>query len=97
MKNNERSRSVHFSQDQVAEVTKVLDLLLPYSEQKLTVRMAPPGARQINLTSFATTWQELSVRWHTTPSAVVGSRLQLARRTQFTVRYHLTSTIQNSV
>jgi hypothetical protein len=90
---NERQGSVKFSQGQLAIVTRLPDTSLPFARQRLTLRLAPPCFRQIDLANIPSHWQEVSVGPRTTPAIVVGRGLQMGRRTQFPVRYHLTSTI----
>jgi hypothetical protein len=91
--NERRGSMMIFSQGQVGVVTALDDELLPVAEQKLTVRLAPSGVRQINVASIPQQWPEVHIRRRTTPPIVVGRCLQMGRRTQFPVRYHLTSSI----
>jgi len=90
---NERHGSVHFSQGQLAVVTGLPDTSRPFAEQRLRLRLAPPGVRLIDPANIPQQWPELLIGRRTTESHVVGRGLQLARRNQFAVRYHLTSTI----
>ena len=90
---NERRGAVQFSQGQVAVVTSLPADGLAFSEQKLRLRLAPPGVRHIDASNIPAHWPEVCVGRRTTPVIVVGRCLQMGRRTQFPVRYHLTSTI----
>ena len=90
---NERHGTVQFSQGQVGVVTALADSAQPLAQQALTVRLAPPGTRQIRVDSIPAEWPEIHVRRRTTPAILVGRALQMGRRTQFPVRYHLASTI----
>ena len=90
---NERQATVNFSQGQVAVVTELPDASLPFNEQKLTLRLAPPGVRQIDPLNIPQDWPQVFVSRRTTHSVIVGRSLQMGRRKQFPVRYHLTSTI----
>ena len=90
---NERHAAVHFSQGQVAVVIQLPDDTLPINQQTLTLRLAPPGARQIDADDIPDDWPQVVVPRKTSHSIVVGRGLQMGRRTQFPIRYYLTSTI----
>ena len=90
---NERHHAITFSQGQVAVVSALADNDLPLTEQKLTLRLAPPGLRHIDVHNIPDSWPEVHISRRTTHPVVVGRSLQMGRRTQFPVRYHLTSTI----
>ena len=90
---NERHSSIQFSQGQVAVVTELADDILPSNDQRCTVRLAPPGVRNIDIANIPDNWPQVSVKRRTTHAIVVGHGLQMGRRTQFPLRYHLTSTI----
>jgi len=82
-----------FSQGQVAVVTSLSDESKPVKEQKLMLRLAPPGERNIVTANFPDTWKTEHVARRTIVPMVVSRCLQMATREQFPVRYHLTSTI----
>jgi hypothetical protein len=90
---NQRRSSNQFSQGQLAIVTVLPDIHLPFSQQRLTLRLAPPCFRHIDAANIPSEWPEICIGRRTTPATVVGRCLQMGRRTQFPVRYHLTSTI----
>ena len=90
---NERHGRILFSQGQVAVVVQLPDDGLQFSEQRLRLRLAPPGIRHIDLSNIPPEWPEVVVGPRTTPPSIVGRFLQMGRRTQFPVRYYLCSTI----
>jgi hypothetical protein len=91
--NDRRSGSVIFSQGQVGVVTGLGDGSLAASHQRLTIRLAAPGVREFDVHNIPDHWPEIIIGRRTTPAILVGRCLQMGRRTQFPVRYHLTSTI----
>jgi hypothetical protein len=82
-----------FSQGQVAVVVKLPDASDDIRDRRLTVRLAPPGMRQIDPCNIGSDWPEVEVSPRTTLPTVVGRCLQMGRHTQFPVRYYLASTI----
>ena len=90
---NERHGAVRFSQGQVSVVIQLPDDKLPINQQTLTLRLAPPGLRQIDADNIPDDWPRVVVARKTSHSIVVGRGLQMGRRTQFPIRYYLTSTI----
>jgi hypothetical protein len=93
---NEKHASVRFSQGQVAVVTALPDAAVNPAQQKLTLRLAPPGTRQIDVLNIPATWPEIRIPRHTTHPVPVARALQFARRTQWAVHYHLSSTVHRS-
>lgn len=82
-----------FSQGQVAVVATLPDPCVDFNEQRLTLRLAPPGQRLVDLVNVCNNWPMIQVGSRTTLPSVVGRRLQMGRRIQFPVRYYLASTI----
>ena len=75
-----------FSQGQVAVVVRLAAESDDINNQRLTLRLAPPGRRQIDPSDISSDWPEIEVRPRTTLPTVVGRGLQMGRRTQFPVR-----------
>jgi predicted GIY-YIG superfamily endonuclease len=92
---NKKDGAVPFSQGQVAIVVELPSLTVGVSEQRLRLRLAPPGERvlDVNVNNIPDEWKEVVVGRRTTPPIIVGRYLQMGRRTQFPVRYYLASTI----
>jgi len=82
-----------FSQGQVAVVVELPNDDVDFLEQRLHLRLAPPGVRHIDASNIPAEWPEVTVGPRTTLPTVVGRCLQMGRRTQFPVRYYLCSTI----
>jgi Helitron helicase-like domain at N-terminus/PIF1-like helicase len=82
-----------FSQGQVAVVVRLATESDGIHDQRLTLRLAPPGRRLIDPSDIGSDWPEIKVGPRTTLPTVVGRGLQMGRRTQFPVRYYLASTI----
>ena len=90
---NERHATTQFSQGQVAVIIQLPDDNVEMNAQTLTLRLAPPGVRHIDPNNIPEHWPQVHVSRRTSHPIVVGRGLQMGRRTQFPVRYHLTSTI----
>jgi hypothetical protein len=85
--------STIFSQGQIAVVTQLPNERDDFTQQRLTLRLAPPGERHMDSADVTKNWPVVHVGTRTTLPSVVGSSLQMGRRTQFPVRYYLASTI----
>lgn len=85
--------STVFSQGQVAVVAELPNACDDFNNQRLTLRLAPPGQSLVELMNVCNNWPIVYVGPRTTLPSVVGRSLQMGRRTQFPVRYYLASTI----
>jgi hypothetical protein len=90
---NERNNVVQFSQGQLAVVVAMPDARTPFLDQRLGLRIAPPGVSRIDTANIPATWPEVLVGPRTCSPMVVGAGLQMGRRTQFPIRYNVSSTI----
>jgi hypothetical protein len=81
-----------FSQGQVAVVVALPDDTKEFNDQRLTLRLAPPGRRQIDPSDIDDDWRQVVVPPRCTLPILVGKGLQMGRRFQFPVRYYLAST-----
>ena len=92
---NERRNAVQFSQGQLAVVVELpvendfADIL----NCRIKLRLAPPGFTRIDTNNIPVDWPEITVKPRCTTPVVVGPCYQMGRRTQFPIRYHMTSTI----
>jgi predicted GIY-YIG superfamily endonuclease len=82
-----------FSQGQVAVVVALPEDGVDFNDQRLTLKLAPPGIRQIDPDNMGDDWREILVGPRTGLPVPVGSSLQLGRRRQLPVRYFLASTL----
>ena len=82
-----------FSQGQIAVIIGLPDDSVDFADQRLRLRLAPPGVRTIDTANIPADWPEVSVGPRTTPAVPVGKYLQMGRRTQFPVRYYQSSTV----
>ena len=82
-----------FSQGQIAIVMSLPDTSVAFMQQRITLRLAPAGVRHIDVVNIPADWPLLIVGPRTTPPVLVGSYLQMGRRTQFPIRYYMCSTI----
>ena len=90
---NERQGQHQFSQGQVAVVVELPVEGTSFLQQRIRLRLAPPGIRDIDVGKIPTRWPEIVIGPRTTQPSVVGAFLQMGRRTQFPVRYYVCSTI----
>jgi len=90
---NDRHAPIPFSQGQLSIVVDLPNKSTDSAEQTVKLCLAPPGVRHINPANISTEWPRIQVRRRTTPAVPVGRGVQMARRTQFPLRYHLASTI----
>jgi predicted GIY-YIG superfamily endonuclease len=90
---NERQGVHQFSQGQVAVVVELPDDTAAFENQRLRLRLAPPGIREIDVSNIPDAWPTVVVGPRKTPASVVGKYLQMGQRIQFPVRYYFCSTI----
>jgi hypothetical protein len=60
---------------------------------RIKLRLAPPGFNRVDTSNIPDDWPEISIKPRCTTPVVVGACFQMGRRTQFPIRYHMTSTI----
>ena len=89
---NDRQCSTPFSQGQIAVVVRLSDVT-NVCDARVTVKLAPPGIRQIVTNNIPESWPEVVIRARTTPAVIVETGLQMGRRTQLPLRFYICSTI----
>lgn len=80
-----------FSQGQLVVVTSLPDMNLPRDEQRIKVKLSPPGCRNVAAIPADSPEFLLSRRW--TIPTVVGFPKSKARRLQFPLTYYVCSTV----
>jgi hypothetical protein len=91
---NDRTCPHPFSQGQLAVVFELPQPTDNLRDVRLKLRLAPTGTRQIqDASQIPADWPQVIVKPRTTPPVIVGTGLQMGRRTQLPVRLYIASTI----
>jgi hypothetical protein len=84
-----------FSQGQLAYVLQLPDPTMRAEQQKLTLRLVPPGVTNLDINQDD--WSVVVVNRRLTPPVMVRGRLQQGRRTQWPVRLYAVNTIHRII
>jgi hypothetical protein len=90
---NEHRNATQFSQGQLAVVVELPNPNVVFLNQRLRLRIAPPGVHGIDPNNIPNNFPEILIGPRLGNPIVVGPSFQLGRRTQYPIRYHLASTI----
>jgi hypothetical protein len=82
-----------FSQGQLAVVTHLPDTNLQLNEQRVELRLLPPGCRNCDIQSIPAASRPFKVAPRPTVPVVVGFQMTKARRIQFPLAYYVCSTV----
>lgn len=92
-----RPNTPTFSQGQLVVITELADTTLPLNIQRISVRVLPPGCREIQVDNIPNEWICTKIARRFTEPSLIGCSMTKARREQWPFTYYACSTVHKAI